>query len=64
MGMTRRLGSLESMDCSHHPSLFRIKEHVSLAVSDEDFARRAERYPSDTPDTKEAYFIRETFESE
>ncbi len=33
-------------------------------VSDEVFAKRHETYPRDTPDTKEGYFIRETFDSE
>ncbi|KAG9049396.1 asparagine synthetase [Tulasnella sp. UAMH 9824] len=40
-----------------------MKDHASHHVSDEDFAKRHERYPDDTPDTKEGYFIRETFES-
>ena len=42
--------------------LHRIKDHAAAVVSDEAFAQRAERWPMDTPDTKEAYFIRETFE--
>jgi asparagine synthase (glutamine-hydrolysing) len=32
------------------------------AVSDEDFARRSERWPEETPDTKEAYYIRDIFD--
>ncbi|KAG8946454.1 asparagine synthetase [Tulasnella sp. 424] len=40
-----------------------IKEHANHVVSDETFAKRHETYPDDTPDTKEGYFIRETFES-
>ncbi|CAD6933301.1 unnamed protein product [Tilletia caries] len=40
-----------------------IKDHSAAAVSDEKFAARKERYPVDTPDTKEAYWIREIFES-
>lgn len=39
-----------------------MKEHAEKAVSDEKFAERASRYPVDTPDTKEAYLIRELFE--
>jgi len=40
-----------------------LKNHAASTVSDETFAKRQEKYPEDTPDTKEAYFIRETFES-
>ncbi|KIO32448.1 hypothetical protein M407DRAFT_66595 [Tulasnella calospora MUT 4182] len=40
-----------------------MKEHANHHVSDEAFAKRHETYPDDTPDTKEGYFIRETFES-
>ena len=43
-------------------SLRRIKDHAAAVVSDEAFAQRAERWSVDTPDTKEAYFVRETFE--
>ena len=31
-------------------------------VSDEAFSKRAERWPESTPDTKEAYFIRNIFD--
>jgi len=41
-----------------------MKELAEQAVSDEDFAKRAERWPKDTPDTKEAYFIRDSFDSQ
>lgn len=41
-----------------------MKEHAEKSVSDEKFAERAQRYPVDTPDTKEAYMIREIFECE
>ncbi|KAG8886686.1 asparagine synthetase [Tulasnella sp. 403] len=41
-----------------------IKDHATHVVSDEAFAKRHETYPMETPDTKEGYFIRETFESE
>ncbi|KAI0079965.1 glutamine-hydrolyzing asparagine synthase [Panus rudis PR-1116 ss-1] len=40
-----------------------MKDHAASVVSDEDFAKRAERWPKDTPDTKEAYWIREIFDS-
>lgn len=40
-----------------------IKDFTAEQVSDEKFEKRAERFPHDTPDTKEAYWIRETFES-
>ncbi|KAI3617088.1 hypothetical protein CBS9595_002997 [Malassezia furfur] len=39
-----------------------MKEHAEKTVSDEKFAERAQRYPIETPDTKEAYMIRELFE--
>ncbi|KIM55872.1 hypothetical protein SCLCIDRAFT_283282 [Scleroderma citrinum Foug A] len=39
-----------------------MKDCAAATVSDEAFAQRAERYPVDTPDTKEAYWIREIFE--
>lgn len=39
-----------------------MKDFTATAISDEDFAKRAERWPVDTPDTKEAYHIREVFE--
>jgi asparagine synthase (glutamine-hydrolysing) len=40
-----------------------MKDHAGEIVDDEDFAMRAERWPESTPDTKEAYWIREVFES-
>ncbi|KAF8844588.1 asparagine synthase [Paxillus ammoniavirescens] len=39
-----------------------MKDHAAAIVTDEAFATRAERFPADTPDTKEAYYIREIFE--
>ncbi|THH06759.1 hypothetical protein EW145_g3873 [Phellinidium pouzarii] len=38
-----------------------MKAHAESVVSDTDFAKRAERWPTDTPDTKEAYYIRDIF---
>jgi asparagine synthase (glutamine-hydrolysing) len=40
-----------------------IKDYANKHISDRKFKQRAERYPEDTPDTKEAYWIREIFES-
>ena len=40
----------------------RMKHFAAAAVSDEKFAQRASRWTLDTPDTKEAYWIRELFE--
>ncbi|KAK1232945.1 asparagine synthetase [Marasmius sp. AFHP31] len=40
-----------------------MKDHAASSVSDEAFEKRAERWPESTPDTKEAYYIREIFES-
>ena len=42
----------------------RLKDHAERAIPDEIFETRTERWPEDTPDTKEAYFIRDTFDSE
>ncbi|OCH95018.1 glutamine-hydrolyzing asparagine synthase [Obba rivulosa] len=39
-----------------------MKDQAASVVSDEAFAKRAERWPEDTPDTKEAYYIREIFD--
>ena len=44
-------------------AISRIKEHASSVVPDEAFAKRAERWPEATPDTKEAFFIRDIFDS-
>ena len=40
-----------------------MKEHAAQVVSDEAFAKRAEKWSFDVPDTKEAYFIRDIFDS-
>lgn len=40
-----------------------MKEHAEAAVSDEQLAKAGEKWSLDTPDTKEAYWIREVFES-
>ncbi|RSH94785.1 asparagine synthetase [Saitozyma podzolica] len=39
-----------------------MKDHAAATISDAKFAERAQRWPLDTPDTKEAYWIREIFE--
>lgn len=39
-----------------------MKQHAEDTISDEDFAKAAERWPKDTPQTKEAYLIRATFD--
>lgn len=39
-----------------------LKEHAENAISDELFVRRSERWPEGTPDTKEAYYIRDIFD--
>lgn len=39
-----------------------LKQHAENIVSDEDFAQRSERWPEGTPDTKEAYHIRDIFD--
>jgi len=53
--------------CQHIPlfhTVCRMKEHAATVVSDDAFARRAERWPEETPDTKEAFFIRDIFDSQ
>lgn len=40
-----------------------LKAHAEAAVSDEQMAAASERYTLDTPETKEAYYIRQIFES-
>ncbi|KAG0221686.1 asparagine synthetase [Actinomortierella wolfii] len=39
-----------------------LKEVTEKRISDEVFAKAAERWPKDTPKTKEAYYYREVFE--
>ncbi|PWN91812.1 putative asparagine synthase [Acaromyces ingoldii] len=39
-----------------------MKDYAESHVSDAKYAERKQRYPVDTPDTKEAYWIREMFE--
>jgi asparagine synthase (glutamine-hydrolysing) len=45
-------------------TFFRLKDHAERAISDEIFGNRSERWPEETVDTKEAYFIRDIFDSE
>ncbi|GAA5969553.1 hypothetical protein JCM21900_002341, partial [Sporobolomyces salmonicolor] len=39
-----------------------LKDHAAKTISDEQMASAAERWALDTPETKEAYFIRQIFE--
>jgi asparagine synthase (glutamine-hydrolysing) len=39
-----------------------MKEHAAALISDEAFSKRGERWPAETPDTKEAFYIREIFD--
>lgn len=39
-----------------------MKAHSEETISDEAFAKAAERWPEDTPQTKEAYLIRQIFD--
>ncbi|KAF9168681.1 asparagine synthetase [Actinomortierella ambigua] len=39
-----------------------LKETTEQRISDEQFAKAADRWPKDTPKTKEAYYYREVFE--
>lgn len=51
--------------CRHYflGCVFSMKAHAAAEVSDEAFSKCAERWPHDTPDTKEAYYIRDIFDS-
>ena len=63
LGSMGNLTSPFSIDFFFIRFMHRMKEHAANTVSDEDFSKRAERWPKDTPDTKEAYFIRDIFDS-
>jgi len=39
-----------------------LKKHAEELISDDDFASRSERWPEGTPNTKEAYYIRDIFD--
>lgn len=39
-----------------------IKDYAAQAISDEMMEKKKERFPFETPDTKEAYWIRDLFE--
>ncbi|KAH9966730.1 glutamine-hydrolyzing asparagine synthase [Russula dissimulans] len=40
-----------------------LKDHAERTIPDDMFEKRSERWPEDTPDTKEAYYIRDLFDS-
>lgn len=40
-----------------------LKAHAESVVTDEEMAKAGEKYKLDTPETKEAYYIRQIFES-
>jgi hypothetical protein len=42
----------------------RLKAHAENAIPDQLFEKRSERWPVDTPSTKEAYYIRDIFDGE
>jgi hypothetical protein len=42
----------------------RLKDHAERSIPDEIFEKRSERWQEDTPDTKEAYYIRDLFDGE
>jgi asparagine synthase (glutamine-hydrolysing) len=41
-----------------------LKDHAENSIPDEIFEKRFERWPEETPDTKEAYYLRDIFDSE
>jgi hypothetical protein len=58
MGAQHSFLTLPSKACLLH----RLKAHAEEMVTDERFAKAGERWDMDTPETKEAYYIREIFE--
>jgi hypothetical protein len=60
-GSTGTRNPCQSIPSFHAVS--RMKEHAAIIVSDDAFAKCAERWPEETPDTKEAFFIRDIFDS-
>jgi len=40
-----------------------LKGHADRSIPDEIFEKRSERWPEDTPDTKEAYYLRDLFDA-
>jgi len=41
-----------------------LKDHAERTIPGDMFEKRSERWPEDTPDTKEAYYLRDLFDSE
>ena len=41
-----------------------MKNHAAQTVSDAKYSERTQRFPIDTPNSKEAYFIRELFDGD
>ena len=41
----------------------RMKDYAASVVSDEALAGASQRWPDGTPETKEAYYLREVFDS-
>ncbi len=39
-----------------------LQQYCNEQITDEEFSNRGEKYPHVTPQTKEAYFYRKTFE--
>ena len=51
------------MHLTHPRCDLRLKAHAENAIPDELYEKRLERWPVDTPSTKEAYYIRDIFDS-
>lgn len=49
---------------AHCKDTSRLKDHAERSIPDDIFEKRSERWPLDTPDTKEAYYLRDLFDSE
>ncbi|KZP07014.1 hypothetical protein FIBSPDRAFT_914590 [Athelia psychrophila] len=52
----------KAFDCSPNGKIDGVKDAAASLVSDNAFVKREQRWPLDTPDTNEAYYIRELFE--
>jgi hypothetical protein len=63
--LDRRVSPFDSRSFMHltHPRCdLRLKAHAENAIPDELYEKRLERWPVDTPSTKEAYYIRDIFD--
>jgi hypothetical protein len=60
MGVSFAFRLLTHLTLAHYN--LRLKAQAENAIPDELFEKRFERWPVDTPSTKEAYYIRDVFD--